>query len=217
MGSLQVPRLAIGRVLLSPEYQHRRTEVMTTKYKLGPVLCHLLLLPSVLCNIEMSADHDLNVPSKPTDAAFHSSIGNIWAHALRKQGEARSAIVPRTLISPDDMQVVNLVPMDGGHPLYVEENRALRTEFLQDYMILETVDPDDARMSSTDGLTLENLNGKPLLFKKSDDGKTSVNGVEVRKQKTLSDGTQTYAINGLLFNHREKVHEEFQKMKHTPF
>ncbi|CAL4116443.1 unnamed protein product, partial [Meganyctiphanes norvegica] len=150
-------------------------------------------------------DHDLNVPSKPTDASFRSSIGNIWEHALRKQGEARSAIVPKTLISPDDMQVVNLVPQDAGHPLYVEANKALRTEFLKDYMILEPIDPNDARMSSADGLIVENLSGKSMIFKKSDDGKTSVNGVEIKRQMTLSDGTQTYSLKGLLFNHREKV------------
>merc|ERR1711915_1031437 len=91
-----------------------------------------------------------------------------------------------------------------------------RTEFLKDYMIMEPVDPNDERMNSADGLTVENLNGKPMVFKKSDDGKISVNGVEVRRQKTLN-GLQTYSLKGLLFNHREKVHEEFKKMKHEPF
>lgn len=63
-----------------------------------------------------------------------------------------------------------MVPQDGGHPLYHPKYADLRTEFLKDYLLQDAVNPEDPKMSEPQGLTVNNLNGKQVTFKKDAEG-----------------------------------------------
>lgn len=154
------------------------------------------------------------VPSLPgTITIDSSSLYNLWTHALRYQKDGQGQPVypdepdPQTILSPVAYRMINLAPQDSPHPLYSNEFIDLRTEFLRDYMIQEHVSPDDARMLESEGLTVKNLNGKPLTFKKDAEGKISVEGIEIEEFKTLQDGLITYTLSDFLFNHQERADE----------
>lgn len=74
--------------------------------------------------------------------------------------------VPGTILTPDYITMVNLVPQDAPHPLYGDapETAALRREFLLDYLVLEPLDFQDPRMTQPEGLVVTNLGGKELAF-----------------------------------------------------
>ncbi|XP_064121169.1 uncharacterized protein LOC135225723 isoform X2 [Macrobrachium nipponense] len=126
----------------------------------------------------------------------------------------RSVMKPGTILTPNDMAMIGLVPVDGPHPLYDddEESVRLRKEFLLDHMALEVVNEDDPRMEDPEGLTVMNMNGKSLNFHKTDDGSVTVNGLLVHKIKTLDDETVIYEVDDLLFNHQDQVAEAFEAM-----
>ncbi|XP_042890298.1 uncharacterized protein LOC122265196 isoform X2 [Penaeus japonicus] len=158
----------------------------------------------------------LTVPRIPqtVDEGEVSSLLNLWRHALRLQGTAatlRDDRVPKTILSPDFLEVVNLVPQDAPHPLYDDapKNEALRAEFLLDYLVLEPVDAQDPRIASPEGLTVTNLGGKPLTFTADSEGHFLVNGVPVEAAEALEDGTQVYTLADFLFEHRARVDEAF--------
>ncbi|XP_066976371.1 golgin subfamily A member 6-like protein 22 isoform X2 [Macrobrachium rosenbergii] len=124
----------------------------------------------------------------------------------------RSVMKPGTILTPNDVAMIGLVPMDGPHPLYDddEESTQLRKEFLLDHMALEVVNEDDPRMEDPEGLTVMNMNGKSLNFHKTHDGSVTVNGLLVQKIKTLADDTVIYEVDDLLFNHQDQVAEAFE-------
>ena len=47
---------------------------------------------------------------------------------------------------------------------------ALLSDILRDYLVAETVNPGDARMSKPEGFDIVNLNGRLLNFRKSPEG-----------------------------------------------
>lgn len=79
---------------------------------------------------------------------------------------------PKTVLSPDFLTWVNVVPQDVAHPLYVNspENVALRTQFLLDYLVQDAVSAQDPRLTQPQGLTVTNLGGRDLTFLAHDDG-----------------------------------------------
>lgn len=159
------------------------------------------------------------VPSIPNNVNRGvTSTYNIWEHALRQQKNAqgqavlRNNVDIRTLLSPNSMLMVNLVPMDAPHPLYSDDYKDLRTEFLLDYMIQESVSPEDPRMTQPEGLSVNNLNGKSITFKKNPQGKITVEGIDVVKTEMLSDGVNVYTLSNLLFSHQERVNNAFKQL-----
>ncbi|KAK8733853.1 hypothetical protein OTU49_006211 [Cherax quadricarinatus] len=142
---------------------------------------------------------------------------NLWRHALWSQDSRlslRDEQVPRMLLSPDFFTLVNLVPQDAPHPLYdnSDENVALRTQFLRDYLVLDPLNVQDPRLTQPEGLSVTNLGGKTLVFKADAEGLISVNGVPVEVIEILTDGTQVYTLTDFLFDHRARVDEAFDKL-----
>ncbi|KAK7063055.1 hypothetical protein SK128_028493 [Halocaridina rubra] len=181
------------------------------------MLTSQLLLLLVLI-MEGAAGSQL-VPQIPDDVQLGiTSTYNIWAHALRQQKDSQGQPVTRTdvdiktLLSPDEWLMINLAPMDGPHPLYSNDNTALRTEFLLDYVIADPVQPNDEKMSQPDGLVVPNLSGKSLTFRKDSEGKITVEGIDVTNTKTLSNGITVYTLSNFLFDHRERIQEALEKL-----
>ncbi|KAK8729381.1 hypothetical protein OTU49_008799, partial [Cherax quadricarinatus] len=159
------------------------------------------------------------VPNIPDSVTLeNTSLYNLWQHALRYQvddqnQELRSdAPGPKTILSTNSFKMINLVPMDSPHPLYSNSFIDLRTEFLRDYMISESVSPSDERMQQPEGLSVNNLNGKTLTFKKNSKGDISVEGVPVEDVKKVSDEHYVYSLSDFLFNHEERVREAHQRL-----
>lgn len=80
------------------------------------------------------------------------------------------------MLSPEFFHVVNLVPQDAPHPLYVNRYAELRAALLRDHMLQDTVDPSDSRMKSNNGLTAKTLTGKSVVFKRDNRGKVVLAG-----------------------------------------
>ncbi|XP_045625557.2 titin homolog isoform X2 [Procambarus clarkii] len=142
---------------------------------------------------------------------------NLWRHALWSQDSSlslRDAQVPMMLLSPDFFTMMNLVPQDVAHPLYddSDENVALRTEFLLDYLVQDPLDTHDPRTTAPEGITVTNLAGKKLTFKAHADGTVSVNGIPIETAEELTDGTQVYILTDFLFDHRARVGEAFERL-----
>lgn len=164
------------------------------------------------------------VPSLPKTVEEEGvSLVNIWSHALRNQKDeggsplVRSEPGPKTILAPSPFLMMNLVPQDAAHPLYSNKYADLRTEFLLDYMLEADVSPDDPKMAEEEGLTVPNLFGKSITFRKDADGKVSIEGQAVEDSKKLSDGLVVYQLPGFLFDHRERVREAFELLqKETP-
>ncbi|XP_047483842.1 uncharacterized protein LOC125035460 isoform X2 [Penaeus chinensis] len=163
------------------------------------------------------------VPRIPpaVDEGEASSLLNLWRHALRQQdlgATLRDDRVPKTLLSPDFLEVVNLVPQDAPHPLYDDapKNSALRSEFLLDYLVLEPVSVQDPRIASPQGLTVVNLGGKRLTFKADVEGHFTINGVPVEGVEALEDGTFVYTLADFLFEHRARVDDAFLHLISQP-
>ncbi|MPC66879.1 hypothetical protein E2C01_061034 [Portunus trituberculatus] len=106
-----------------------------------------------------------------------SPLANLWRHGLRNQknsnGEALRSDkpAPKTYLAPPYGEVMNWVPQDSAHPLYVPENANFLREILFDNMVEGEVNPDDPRMSEREGLQVHNLNGKTLTFTRDASGK----------------------------------------------
>lgn len=141
------------------------------------------------------------IPVIPNSVTWKDTSNyNLWEFALKHQ---KTTTTIHTLISPDYIKVMNLIPMDAPHPLY-GDNVNLRTEYLLDYII---PDPPVIFENPWVGLlVMKNLNGKNVIFKKNKDGKIiSVNDVEVLETKILNDGIVVFRIADVLFGHREMV------------
>ncbi|XP_047500524.1 uncharacterized protein LOC125046692 [Penaeus chinensis] len=158
------------------------------------------------------------VPSLPKTVEEQGvSLVNIWNHALRNQKDeggsplVRSEPGPRTILAPSPFLMMNLVPQDAIHPLYKDAD--LRTEFLLDYMLEAAVSPDDPKMAEEEGLTVPNLFGKSITFKKDAEGKVRVEGQTVEDSKQLSDGIVLYQLPGFLFDHQQRVREAFEVLQ----
>ncbi|XP_069166597.1 uncharacterized protein [Procambarus clarkii] len=169
-----------------------------------------------------SAAQGILVPGIPDSVTLDNThIYNLWKHALRNQKDGKGQPLvsdgpgPKTVLSPASGEMRNLVPMDAPHPLYSNEYRDLRTEFLLDYMVSEAVSPDNAEMLQPEGLSVSNLNGNQLTFKKDAKDQITVNGVNVVTVQTLSDGIVTYTLDGFLFDHRGRVDEAFRHLLRT--
>lgn len=77
-----------------------------------------------------------------------------------------------TVVAPDSGSMLNLVPQDAPNPLYHDAPpyTALRHAFLLDSFVQGAVDPQDKAMSTDAGLTVENMNGRALVFKRDQQG-----------------------------------------------
>ncbi|XP_068229263.1 uncharacterized protein [Palaemon carinicauda] len=152
------------------------------------------------------------IPSSVTEGDV--TFLDIWNMALNLDDFSleRSSMQPGTILTPSKMAMIAMVPMDGPHPLYDDDasSSTLRKEFVLDHMCLEVVEEDDPRMTDLEGLTVMNMNGKPLTFHKLDDGPIVVNDLPVQWTHTLDDGTVIYEVDGLLFNHQDQVDEAFE-------
>ena len=62
---------------------------------------------------------------------------------------------------------MSLVPDDDRHPLHkntVQRNVDLRAEFLLEYLILESIDERDPRITQPEGFLVSNLLGNNITF-----------------------------------------------------
>ncbi|XP_045613363.1 uncharacterized protein [Procambarus clarkii] len=180
----------------------------------------LARLLAVLSVVTMtSAAQGILVPGIPDSGTLdNTNIYNLWKHALRYQKDDKGQPLvsdepgPKTVLSGD---MRNLVPSDGPNPLYSNDYVDLRTEFLRDYMVSEAVSPDNAEMLQPEGLSVSNLNGNQLTFKKDAEDQITVNGVNVVTIQTLSDGIVTYTLDNFLFDHESRVDEAFRHLLRT--
>lgn len=155
------------------------------------------------------------VPPVPRGAEG-TSIYNIWNHHNgRVPAVERSESGVGTILSPEYFKVVNLVPQDAPHPLYADSS--LRTRFLADHMLFETVDPDDQRLLTPSGLQTLTIGDSPITFKKDSNGHTKVNGVLVDRVEKLPSGIVVYHISDILYNYAQKVDAEFKKLSSGDF
>lgn len=152
-----------------------------------------------------------------------SSVVNLWEHGIRVQNKGRVRVgissaaeppAPQTVVAPQSRSMENLVPQDASHPLYHAgpAYTALRHAFLLDSFVPEEVDPQNEAMTTAAGLTINNMNGKTLVFKRDQKGFLSVNNIPVLKQQRLSDGTQLYVVEKLLFTHETDVRQAFSRL-----
>jgi len=99
--------------------------------------------------------------------------------------------------------------MDVGNPFYDAENSELRAEILNDAFVTERIDPNDARMETAEGLTVENLQGNKLNFKRSN-GVLTVNGVLASASpEEGADGRVVYTLVENLFGYRQKLERAY--------
>ncbi|XP_045613368.1 uncharacterized protein [Procambarus clarkii] len=180
-------------------------------------------LLAVLSVVTMtSAAKGILVPSIPDSVTLDNTpTYSLWEHALRNQKDDKGQPLvcegpgPKTVLSPASSMLMNLVPMGAAHPLYSNEYRDLRTEFLRDYMVSEAVSPDNAEMLQPEGLSVSNFNGNQLTFKKDAKDQITVNDVSVDTAQTLPDGIVTYTLDGFLFDHKSQVDEAFHHLQST--
>ncbi|XP_050735133.1 uncharacterized protein LOC127007806 [Eriocheir sinensis] len=191
-----------------------------TQLKTGAAVWLRVVVAAAFVASAMSQTVDLVVPSIPANQE-DSPLANLWNQALRKQtGVVRSdEPTVKTYLAPNYVEVINWVPQDSAHPLYVADYQPLLREILRDYMVAAEVLPDDQRMTQPNGLTVTNLNGKKVTFKNTATGIT-VNNIPVEESKVNADGTVNYVLAESLFGHRERVNtawEENNKKNPTRF
>ncbi|XP_050735134.1 uncharacterized protein LOC127007807 [Eriocheir sinensis] len=184
-----------------------------TQLKTGAAVWLRVVVAAAFVASAMSQTVDLAVPSIPASQE-DSSLANLWRQALRKQTGVELSDEPtvKTYLAPSYGEVVNWVPQGSAHPLYVAEYQPLLREILRDYMVAEKVLPDDQRMTQPNGLTVTNLNGKSVTFKKTATGIT-VNDIPVEESKVNADGTVSYLLAASLFGHREQVNTAWEENK----
>ncbi|XP_063591584.1 uncharacterized protein LOC134768747 [Penaeus indicus] len=166
---------------------------------------------------------DTPLPRIPhqVDVEDSSSLLSLWRHALREQEPSlafKEDTVPKTILSPDFLEMGNLVPQDAPHPLYDDspKNVALRNEFLLDYLVREPINVQDPNISSPGGIGVTNLAGHQLSFAADSEGKLTINDVPVKMIEILSDGTQVYTLADFLFEHRARVDDAFLHLISQP-
>ncbi|XP_064082892.1 uncharacterized protein LOC135198850 [Macrobrachium nipponense] len=153
----------------------------------------------------------LTVPPIPLPAAINptASQTHLWAYNQFYQDKYHNledVRLPKTILSPEVKKMEALVPNDDRHPLYENSSQRyvdLRAEFLLNYLILESVDEKDTRITQPEGLTVENLLGKNITFFMDDQGNLKVNGFLVDKVDTLDDDMKVYHLSDFLFDHSE--------------
>ncbi|KAK4301914.1 hypothetical protein Pmani_025965, partial [Petrolisthes manimaculis] len=167
---------------------------------------------------------DLLVPDIPflVEATESSSLLNLWKRAIEIQGQTGPLVdmeapapAPKTVLSPHYFAVRNLIPHDLRHPLYSSDSAlftSLRSEIVKDYLVSEAVFPDDVLMSSKEGLTLTNMAGHNITFRKDEQGQMSVNGVNIEGSHTLQDGTVVYTLSWFLYGHFDRVNVALRKL-----
>ncbi|XP_037797514.1 uncharacterized protein LOC119592670 isoform X2 [Penaeus monodon] len=155
------------------------------------------------------------VPGRPESVSLEkSALYYLWNEQLDYQGVLPAERDTRpigTLLSPEFFHVVNLVPQDAPHPLYVNRYAELRAALLRDHMLQDTVDPSDSRMKSNNGLTAKTLTGKSVVFKRDNRDKITVNNIPVESVETLSDGIVSYTLDGVLFDYVQQVDGAFHE------
>ncbi|XP_047472373.1 uncharacterized protein LOC125027369 [Penaeus chinensis] len=155
------------------------------------------------------------VPGRPKSVSLEkSALFYLWNEQLDYQGALpaeRDTQPIGTLLSPGFFHVVNLVPQDAPHPLYVNSYAELRAALLRDHMLQDTVDPNDSRMKSTNGLTAKTLTGKSVVFKKDNTDRITVNNIPVENVETLSEGIVSYTLDGVLFDYVQQVDDAFHE------
>ncbi|XP_066951614.1 uncharacterized protein [Macrobrachium rosenbergii] len=141
-------------------------------------------------------------------------IVDVWGFSLLEQENDTKINLeviraPKTILTPEFHEFVNVVPQDSWHPLYAStpESKTLRKEFVMDYLLEEPILPQDQRIASPEGLSVSNIGGKELSFKRDSEGYFSINGIPVLDFSILSDGTVTYTLATFLFDHRALVKE----------
>lgn len=155
------------------------------------------------------------VPGRPETASLETSaLFHLWNEQLDYQGRLpvdRDTGSIGTLLSPAYFHVTNLVPQDAPNPLYVSRYAELRAAFLSDHMLRDTVDPNDPRIKSVNGLTAKTLTGKSVVFKRDNTDKLTVNNIPVESVETLSDGIVSYILDGVLFDYVKQVDDAFHE------
>ncbi|XP_076045763.1 uncharacterized protein LOC143028006 [Oratosquilla oratoria] len=149
-----------------------------------------------------------------------NAILNIWEHSLQLDREALGTnkqlrIEPKTILSPNAIEVLNLAPQDAPNPLYSDVD--LRRDFLFDHLVLLPVDPKNESLARPGGLTMNAISGRELVFKRGKTGDLTVNDVPVEKVTPLEDGTFVYVPATVLFDHKEKVQVAFRQLAGIPF
>ncbi|XP_064121171.1 uncharacterized protein LOC135225724 [Macrobrachium nipponense] len=133
----------------------------------------------------------------------------VWELAMRSDSSiGRDRIKVKTILSPDKFAMQGLV-MFGPHPLFYEDeaSKKLRKEFVLDYLTCDVVQGDDPELKEEGGITVKNLNGKPLNFKKLQNGLIKVNNVLIRSSRTLDDDIIVHELDEVLFDHQRKIDE----------
>ncbi|XP_063879012.1 uncharacterized protein LOC135110532 isoform X1 [Scylla paramamosain] len=180
----------------------------------GVAVWRCVVILAVLMTAAMSQRNLL--PALPA-SQDDSSLANLWRHGLRNQRDSNGEALrsddpaPKTYLTPPHGEVMNWVPQDSAHPLYVPENANFLREILFDNMVQVEVKPDDPRMSEPKGLQVTNLNGKTLTFTRDASG-VQVEGIPVTDSKINEDGTVSFTLQESLFGHRERVRDAWEKM-----
>ncbi|XP_042881323.1 uncharacterized protein LOC122258986 isoform X2 [Penaeus japonicus] len=171
---------------------------------------------TILCAEATSPLLPQTVPVRPESVTLEkSSLFYLWDQQLHSQNTNHVQRDTRgigTLLSPDHSYISNLVPQDTVHPLYYTGSTGLRGQLLQDHMIQDTVDPNDEKINSANGLVVDTLLHSSVVFKRNDQGKIEVNGIPVLSIETLPSGIINYTLDGILFDYQQRVHEAFEKL-----
>ncbi|KAK7077246.1 hypothetical protein SK128_015402 [Halocaridina rubra] len=158
----------------------------------------------------------------------HLSLLRLWQRVLEEQQEMSvpvNHVLPRTVLSPKSLIVMNLLSVESFGSLSSDmEYIALRREVLLDYLIPQVLDSQDERMDTPDGFKVENFNGRTLHFKGRFDlgprklnTRLWVNGEEVTRVKSLEDGTQLFALDDMLFDHKKRIADVFIKTRERKY
>ncbi|KAK3881267.1 hypothetical protein Pcinc_014287 [Petrolisthes cinctipes] len=196
---------------------------------------NILALPSILQETIISDLMSLTtttrerghvIPAIPRSLSTSGlSLLGLWRYAVSEQQVDMSPqdyqhIEVRTILSPQHLVMLNIVPQDAPHPLYHNspQNTQLRQQFLLDYLIRDHIHPDDPRMMRREGLRVLNMAGHVLTFKKDSlSGSMTVNGIPVLYEESQETGTQIYVLSDLIFDHRSQIERAFLKLVRTNF
>ncbi|RXG73359.1 hypothetical protein Avbf_04626 [Armadillidium vulgare] len=62
--------------------------------------------------------------------------------------------------------MTNLIAQDQPHPLYSSFYEKLTDDFILDSLSAQTIDFNDPKLTSPEGVTIKTMGGKDLIFKK---------------------------------------------------
>jgi hypothetical protein len=125
-------------------------------------------------------------------------------------------IEPKTIVTATPYKFMKLLPQGSMNPLAYKGFEQLTDNFIADSVSTDTIDFNDPKLKTPEGVMIMTMSGKYLTFKKDPTTyKYTVNGNEVDTHKTFSDGTNVILINGFLFNQYEDVKNAMYEMQAT--